>query len=160
MFSQVFDRDDNSLLVNLNVLDTPPYSIHNNTSPRDEIVSTLMDKVNSGKVNITLGGVTISPSIRSPPNNTCHSSSHSHPTATTSMTHVPSTVTVTATMTSTIRPSPTCAKVEESKGISSGGAAGLSVGLFLVGILVGIVPAILIMWITRRRKSGAYSNLQ
>jgi len=119
-----------------------------------------MEKVNSGKVKITLGGVTITPTIRMPPNDTCRSSSHPHPTATTSMTHIPSTVTVTATMTSTIRPSPTCVKVEDSKGVNTGAAAGLSVGVFVVGILVGIVSVILIMWMTRRRKSGMYSNLQ
>jgi len=156
----VFDRDDNSLLVNLNVLDVPPYSIHNNTSPREQIVSMLVEKVNSGKVKITLGKVTIKPMIRMPPNNTCHSSSHPHPTATTNMTRVPSTVTVTATMTSTIRPSPTCVKIEESEGIGTGAAASLSVGVFVIGILVGIVSVILIMWMIKRKKSATYSNLQ
>ena len=141
----MFDRDNNSLLVNLNVLDTPPYSIRNNSSPREQVVSTLMEKVNSGKVKITLGGVTITPKIRMPPNNTCHSSSHPHPTATTSM---------------TVTPSATCVKAEESKGVSTGAAAGLSIGVFVVGIFVGAVSAILITWMMRRGKTGSYSNLQ
>ena len=46
----------------MHVLDAPPYSIHQNTISRDEIGSQLMDKVNSGKVTITLGKVAIKPS--------------------------------------------------------------------------------------------------
>jgi len=63
----VFDRGNNSLAVFIRVLDTPPYSIHPNAIQSKQIVSTLMNKVNSGQVSITLGGVTITPSIRAAP---------------------------------------------------------------------------------------------
>ena len=46
------------------MLDAPPYSIRQNIMSRDEIVSQLMDKVNSGTVTITLGQVIIQPSLR------------------------------------------------------------------------------------------------
>ena len=48
----------------MHVLDAPPYSIYQNTMSRDEIVSQLMDKVNSGKVTITLGEITVKPSLQ------------------------------------------------------------------------------------------------
>jgi len=53
------------------VLDLPLYSIHPNAVPRDQIVSMLVDQVNSGNVRITLGEVTITPSLRIRSNNTC-----------------------------------------------------------------------------------------
>ena len=42
--------------------------------PRDQIVSQLMDKVNSGQVTITLGDVTIKPSLRMRNDTSCSSS--------------------------------------------------------------------------------------
>ena len=71
------DRGNNSLAVFLRVLDTPPYSVNTNTIQSSQIVSMLMNKVNSGQVSITLGGVTISPSIRPAPSscNSCEEES-------------------------------------------------------------------------------------
>jgi len=62
----------------MHVLDTPPYSIHQNAMSRDEIVSQLMNQVNSGKVTITLGEVTVKPSLQMQSmNDTCSPSTPS-----------------------------------------------------------------------------------
>ena len=53
----------------MHVLDTFPYSIHQNTITRDQIVAQLRDKVNSGQVTISLGVVTIKPTITDTPCN-------------------------------------------------------------------------------------------
>jgi len=153
----VYDRGNNTLLVNLHVLDAPPYSIHSNAVPRDQIVAMLMDQVNSRQVNITLGDVTITPSIRIRPNNTCPNLSNMQPSATMTSTIRSSTnLQLSATMASTIRLSPTCAKEEESNGLDTGPAVVLAIGMLLIGVIIGLVSAFLIMWIIRRGKSASY----
>lgn len=54
----------------MHVLDAPPNSMRPDIS-RDQIVSRLMDRVNSGQVSITLGGVTVKPSLRRRGNVAC-----------------------------------------------------------------------------------------
>jgi len=85
--------------------------------PRDRIVAILMDKVNSKQVSITLGRITIMPSISKP------------------------------------------SLVEKSDGLTSGQAVGLTVGVLVIGVTVGIVSSFLIMWIVHRRKTDKYKEL-
>ena len=101
----------------MHVLDTPPYSIHQNTMTRDQIVSQLMDKVNSGQVNITLGGVTIKPTIA---DTSC-----------------------------------SAGEDDDDDGLATGAVVGLSIALFLVGLLVGIGLSFLVQWILKSK--GKYS---
>jgi len=117
----MFDRGSNNLAVFVRVLDTPPYSIHPNAIQSSQIVSTLMNKVNSGQVSITLGKVTISPSIRAAPGS-CNS----------------------------------C--VEESEGLGTGAVAGLSIGMVIIGIIVGVVSTLLTIWLIRKGKSASYQT--
>ena len=104
----------------MRVLDAPPYSIHKNSMSRDEIVSQLMDKVNSGQVTITLGEVTFQPSLRMQ-NDNC---------------------------------SPSIAD-DDDDGLAVDAAAGLSIALFIVGLLVGIGLSFLLLWFLKYSK-GKY----
>ena len=98
------------------MLDTPPYSIHQNAMPRDQIMSQLMDKVNSGQVIITLGEVTIKPSLRMRNDTSCSSSK------------------------------------DDDDGVGAGVVAGLSIALFIVGVLVGIGLSFLLQWLFKFSK--------
>ena len=80
-----------------------------------------MNKVNSGQVSITLGGITIAPSIRAAPGS-CNS----------------------------------CA--EESEGLGTGAVAGLSIGMVIIGIIVGVVSTLLTIWLIRKGKSASYQT--
>lgn len=80
---------------------------------RDEIVSQLMDKVNSGMVSITLGQVTITPSLR-------------------------------------VRNEAAC---DDNDGLAAGAVAGLSIALFIVGLLIGIGLSFLIQWALKFSKN-------
>ena len=88
----------------MHVLDAPPYSIHQNTMTRDEIVKQLTTKVNNGHVTITLGGVAIKPTIAMQNDTSCSVSQED----------------------------------DDDDGLGTGVVAGLSIALFLVGLLVGI----------------------
>jgi len=94
---------------------------------RDEIVSQLMDKVNSGKVTITLGEVTVKPSLRM------------------------------QSMDSTCSPTMICScSPSQSDGVAAGVVAGLSIALFFVGILIGIGLSLLLQWLVKG-KIGKYN---
>ena len=105
----------------MRVLDAPPYSIHKNSMSRDEIVSQLMDKVNSGQITITLGEVTFQPSLRLQ-NDSC---------------------------------SPSKEEDDDDNGLAVGAAAGLSIALFIVGLLVGIGLSFLLLLLLKYSK-GKY----
>jgi len=165
------------LLVYLHVLDAPPNSTHPNAIPRDQIVSVLMGKVNSGKVNITLGEVTIIPSIRTPPNNTCPSVQPSvvitttvMPTITVTAVLMPNATTPTTaisppivsadtvtTVTATIRPSVHVTTVTSTIMVSStcvkeeeskGLSTGLAAGLSLGMLFIGIFIGVVSVAVT------------
>ena len=76
-------------------------------------MSQLMDKVNSGMVSITLGQVTIQPSLR-------------------------------------LRNTMTCD--DDDDGLGAGAVAGLSIGLFIVGLLIGIAVSFLLQWVLKFSK--------
>ena len=99
------------------MLDAPPYSIRQNVMSRDEIVSQLMEKVNGGMVSITLGQVTIQPSLRVR-NDTNEA---------------------------------TCS--DDDDGLGAGPVAGLSIAVFIVGLLVGLGLAFLLQWLLKFSKS-------
>ena len=105
----------------MHVLDTPPYSIHQNTMTRDQIVSQLTTKVNGGQVTITLGGVTIKPTIEMQNDTSCSATEDD----------------------------------DDDDGLPTGAVAGLSIALFLVGVLVGIGLSFLVQWILKSK--GKYS---
>ena len=177
------------MLLNLNVLDTPPQSrYYGSTVPRDQIVTVLTDKVNDGKVTITLGDVNIIPSIRMPPSS-CTSSTQATMTTvptTTPVANSPTTIPVTvATVaqasTATVVPQPTTSMashlpvstntcngnnngISEDTGdsdLSSGAAAGLTIGVFVLGVIVGVISTLLTCWVIRSRvgsRSGKYNT--
>ena len=105
----------------MHVLDAPPYSIHQNTMTRDEIVKQLTTKVNNGQVTITLGGVTIKPTIRMQNDTSCSASKEE----------------------------------EDDDGLGTGAVAGLSVALFIVGLLIGTGLSFLLHWFLKSK--GNYS---
>ena len=105
----------------MHILDAPPYSIHQNTMTRDQIVSQLTTKVNSGQVTITLGGVTIVPTIEMQNDASCNATKDD----------------------------------DDDDGLPTGAVAGLSIALFLVGLLVGIGLSFLVQWILKSK--GKYS---
>ena len=173
------------MLLNLNVLDTPPQSrYYGKAVPRDQIVTVLTDKVNDGKVTITLGDVDIVPSIRMPPS----SCTTTTPVAT-SPTMIPVTVATVAQAstaavdvpTATVVPQPTSSMashlpvstntcngnnngISEDTGdsdLSSGAAAGLTIGVFVLGVVVGVISTLLTCWVIRSRvgsRSGKYNT--
>ena len=104
----------------MRVLDAPPYSIHKNSMSRDEIVSQLISKVNSGQVTITLGEVTFQPSLRLQ-NDSCNPSKGE----------------------------------DDDDGLAVGAVAGLSIALFIVGLLIGIGLSFLLQWLFKYSK-GKY----
>ena len=111
----------------MHVLDTPPYSIHQNTMTRDQIVSQLTTKVNSGQVTITLGGVTIKPtlSIEMQNDNSCRVSEDDD---------------------------------DDDDGLGTGAVVGLSIALFLVGLLVGIGLTFLFQWLLKGKYGASSYN--
>ena len=108
----------------MHVLDAPPYSIHQNTMTRDEIVKKLNEKVNSGQVTITLGGVTIQPTF-APQNETFCSASEEE---------------------------------DDDDGLGTGVVAGLSIALFIVGLLVGIGLSFLFQWLLKSKGKYGVSS--
>lgn len=148
------------------MLDTPPHSRHKNALPRDQLVSLLMEKVNAGEVNITLGEVNIIPSVRVP--STC--SNIVQPTMTTVSVTAVSVITVSTTAVSMATsvivsvPHPTASSMcnnvlEDSSGLASGAAAGLSIGVFVAGVFVGVISTVLTCWVMRSSvKSHKYST--
>ena len=120
IFHQIFDRGDSSLAVFIRVLDSPPYSINTNAMQSSQIVSMLVNKVNSGQVSIRLGTVTITPSIRPAPNSSCDS----------------------------------C----DSEGLGTGAVAGISIGMVIIGLVVGVLSTLLITWVIRKGKSATYQT--
>ena len=102
------------------VLDTTPYSIHQNTMTRDQIVSQLRDKVNSGQVTITLGGVTIKATIA---DTSCSASED-----------------------------------DSDDCLATSAVVGLSIALFLVGLLVGIGLSFLFQWILKSKGKYGVSS--
>ena len=110
----------------MHVLDTPPYSIHQNAMTRDQIVSQLTTKVNSGQVTITLGGVTIVPTIEMQNDTSSCSATEDDD--------------------------------DDDDGLPTGAVAGLSIALFLVGLLVGIGLSFLVQWILKSKGKYGVSS--
>ena len=132
--------------MNLNVLDTPPQSrYYDSAVPRDQIVALLTDKINAGNVTITLGQVNIVPSVSLPPS-PCPSN-------------------VQPTMTTRVPlPSSTCSggsDDNDDSSLSTGAAAGLTIGVFVLGVVVGVISTLLTCWVLRSRvrsRSGKYNT--
>ena len=118
----MYQQTNDSIIVFMHVLDAPPYSIHQNTMTRDEIVKQLTTKVNSGQVTITLGGVAIKPTIRMQNDTSCGTSEEN----------------------------------DDGDGLRTGAVAGLSIALFIVGLLVGTGLSFLLQWLWKSKK-GNYS---
>ena len=155
------ERSNNSLLLNLLILDPPPNFRNTNATPRDEIVSLLMQKANAGEVIIRLGSVTIVPLIRVPPTPVCTNTVWSTVTTvsvTTVFATTPVTVSVTAVSATKFTPYPTCNDSQDISGLSSGAAAGLTVALFMVGVIVGVISALITCGIMRNTKTGRFST--
>ena len=110
----------------MHVLDTPPYSIHQNTMTRDQIVSQLMGKVKSGQVTITLGGITIKPTITMQNDTFCSATGDDGD--------------------------------DDDDGLGTGVVVGLSIALFLVGLLVGIGLSFLFQWLLKSKGKYGVSS--
>ena len=113
----------------MHILDTPPYSIHQNTMTRDQIVSQLMGKVKSGQVTITLGGITIKPTIV---NNKMQNDTFCSATGDDDD--------------------------DDDDGLGTGVVVGLSIALFLVGLLVGIGLSFLFQWLMKSKGKYGVSS--
>lgn len=155
------------MLLNLNVLDTPPQSRHYGSAvPRDQIVTVLTDKVNDGKVTITLGDVDIVPSIRMPPSSCTTTTPVATSSTMISVTVVPQ---PTSSMASHLPVSTnTCngnsngiSEDTEDSDLSSGAVAGLTIGVFVLGVIVGVISTLLTCWVIQSRvgsRSGKYNT--
>ena len=113
----------------MHILDAPPYSIHQNTMTRDQIVSQLMDKVKSGQVTIILGGITIKPTIA---NNKMQNDTFCSATGDDND--------------------------DDDDGLGTGVVVGLSIALFLVGLLVGIGLSFLFQWLLKSKGKYGVSS--
>lgn len=225
----ILERSNNSLLLNINVLDTPTQSRHYSTAmPRDEVVSLLTKKVNAGEVTITLGKVDIVPSVSVPPSSCPNSvqpsmtytvqpnvTSTEQPNVTytvqpnvtytvqPNMTTIIMTTPVAVSMTAVSTPTPAAVTVmpppsndsvasvasastmttvssyipnptatcdnnrnnnnnnEDDSSLTPGATAGLTIGVFVLGVLVGVLSTVLTCWLMHSRvtsRSGKYNT--
>ena len=124
----MYQQTNDSIVVFMHVLDAPPYSMHQNTMTRDEIVTQLTTKVNNGQVTIILGGVTIKPTIRMQNDTSCSANKEND-------------------------------DGDDGNGLGSGAIAGLSIALFIVGLLVGIGLSFLFQRLLKSKGNHVYSVL-